>query len=87
VRASNVPSRLGRDLERWATLVVESDDQIVGLGALDHDVVKRVYIDPARGVSILGRVLRVAGIRARRRRPVGHRCVIASRPTLAAWDF
>ena len=47
VRASNVPDRLGRDLEGWTTLVVESGDQIVGLGALDHDEVKRVYIDPA----------------------------------------
>lgn len=47
VRASNVPDRLGRDLEDWTTLVVESGDQIVGLGALDDDEVKRVYIDPA----------------------------------------
>ncbi len=47
VRASNVPDRLGRDLERWTTLVVESDDEVVGLGALDHDKVKRVYVDPA----------------------------------------
>lgn len=45
--ASNVPNRLGRDLERWDTLVVESDARIVGLGALDRDEVKRVYVDPA----------------------------------------
>jgi ribosomal protein S18 acetylase RimI-like enzyme len=35
-------------------LVVESDGWIVGLGALDHDEVKRVYVDPTaqgRGVA------------------------------------
>ena len=47
VRASNVPERLGSDLERWITLVVESDDGVVGVGALDGDEVKRVYVDPA----------------------------------------
>ena len=47
VRARSVPDRLGPELERWTTLVVESDDRIVGLGTLDDDDVKRVSIDPA----------------------------------------
>ncbi len=47
VRASNTPEGLGPDLERWTTLVVIFDDDIVGLGALDQDELKRIYVDPA----------------------------------------
>lgn len=46
VRETNTPHGLGPDLARWITLVVLSDDQIVGLGALDQDELKRVYVDP-----------------------------------------
>jgi len=47
ITASNVPERLGSDLERWTTLVVESDEgHVVGLGALDDDEIKRLYVDP-----------------------------------------
>lgn len=48
IRANNTPDGLGADLEAWTALVVESNEGlVVGLGALDHNEVKRVYVDPA----------------------------------------
>lgn len=48
IRTNNVPERLGPDLEQWIAMVVESDEgRVVGLGALDDDEIKRVYVDPA----------------------------------------
>jgi GNAT superfamily N-acetyltransferase len=48
VRANTVPGRLGVDLERWATVVVESvDGLVVGVGTLNGDEVEGVYVDPA----------------------------------------
>lgn len=46
IQASNTPERLGADLERWITLVATIDDEVVGLGALDGNEAKRVYVDP-----------------------------------------
>lgn len=46
VRGSNTSGRLGSDLECWTTVVVVLDDQVVGLGALDQDELKRIYVDP-----------------------------------------
>lgn len=47
IRSNNVPDRLGADLDRWISLVVESEQGwVIGIGALDDDEIKRVYIDP-----------------------------------------
>ncbi len=47
IRASNTPARLGADLARWTSLVVESaQGQVIAVGALDEDEIKRVYVEP-----------------------------------------
>lgn len=48
VRAGkNIPARLDAELAQWVTLVGEVDDLgLLGVGALDGDEIKRVYVHP-----------------------------------------
>lgn len=53
IRNNNIAERLGPELERWFTFVVEANDEVVGVGALDHEEIKRIYVDPrAQGQGI-----------------------------------
>ena len=68
IRAHNTPPRLGAELAAYHSVVAEDDRGIVGVGALDGDEVKRVYVRPdSQRVGVGGAVMRELEREARRR--------------------
>ena len=66
--ARNTPEILGGDLASWASFVVETAGHgVVGVGALDDDAIKRLYVDPqTQGLGVGRAVLRVLEAEAKR---------------------
>src|SRR3989442_6658081 len=47
IRAKNTPVQLDAELRQWFTLIFEADDgRLLGVGALDGEEIKRMYVDP-----------------------------------------
>ena len=57
LRTKNRPGTLHAELARYFTLVVVHGDTLVGVGALDRQEIKRVYVDPTYQGCGYGRAL------------------------------
>ena len=57
VTAANVPAVLGPALASYFTLVCETEEGVVGVGALDASEIKRLYIAPQAQGRGVGRAL------------------------------
>lgn len=47
ILSKNVPQNRAEEFSDYYTLVCEQDSTVVGLGALDRNEIKRVYVDPS----------------------------------------
>ena len=58
IRAKNTPAQFDAELRHWFTLIFEADDgRILGVGALDGEEIKRVYVDLLAQGHGVGRAL------------------------------
>ena len=55
--SKNVPKNLNAELSPLYALVAEINDQVIGIGSLDGNEIKRVYIDPSYHNSGVGKAL------------------------------
>jgi GNAT superfamily N-acetyltransferase len=57
VRAKNTPARFGAELGRSYTVVCERENRLMGVGSLDGNQIKRVYVWPGGQGQGIGRAI------------------------------